>query len=736
MSTTKLPLTMPQDDEGATMRKEAQAGPKPDQADCSAGSGTGWLGLETDHRRLLEAGQDGWLHPHSGQFMLGRECFVGESAPPAARNAIVVRLVLDAKKLPRLGKDRDQRLREGGAHHVGAAGGWFAPIPLYAVTEIEVSSPEERSRLLALAGEFSNVSLPDAEIVVGRNEVLTASVSASGDVDWALPERVDAIQGAMAMAVWAVPRVDPWIEALQRALNQDAEGATEKVEWLAAPWLRFPWCDDSGLLAGDEEAQLWNAAVSSLRSPLATGKSPGQLAEAIAGRACEEGASETADSWLRRTRRVVTAEERFGPGEKDAGLAIQLVLLRPDPIEFRTWSRELPWLPPGTWWAAAVLCGWRHGYRGLDRRFRGGATLREFLATRALAASWKDHGDVPLPPDQQASLERRREEGCFSLVWGGRPVLRKRWHARAKWYTADLNDSEVVNAARQLADALRWGCFRRGVRISNARIPVSGEGSLAIDPKNGQLVVSGTVKLNLPMGAQVVEELDKDAFLRALASEAGVVPDPPTSKLEKDVGVPGLFYRREFITKEEEQELVDQIDQCKWSRQLKRGVQQYGWRYDYRQREVDASMRLGELPDWAATLAQRLVDEGLVDEPPDQLIVNEYLGNQGISAHIDQPHSFAEQVATISLLETWSMVFRDCDTRRKVGKPLERRSVAVFTGDARYRWTHEIPGRKYERELVGEKRRRIKRDRRISLTFRKVKGVDEGLFSLGGEAAV
>lgn len=735
MSTTELQLPVPRGDKGATTGVKAQAEPKPRTADGSARSQTGWLGIETDHRRLLEGGQDGWLHPHSGEFMLGRKCFVSESAHPAGRNAIMVRLVLDAKRLP--SKDRNRRIGEGETSQVGAAEGWFAPIPLYAVTEIEVSSHEERSRLLALAAEFSNVSLPDAEIVVGRTEALPASLGASGDASWKLPEKTDAIQGAMAMAAWAVPRVDPWIEALERALNQDAVGAIGRMEWLSASWLRFPWCDDSGLLPSHGEAQLWRAAVSSLRSPLATGKSPGQLAEAIAACAGEEGASETAQNWLRRTRRIVAAEEKFGPREKDAGLAIQLVLLRPEPMDFRTWSRELPWLPPGTWWAAAVLCGWRHGYRRLDRRFRGGPTLRELLATRALAASWDDRGAVPLPPVQQTPVERREEEGCFSLVWDGRPVLRKRWQGRAKWYKADLHDPEVVNAARQLAREMSWGCFRRRFRVSDSQIPVSGEGSLAIDPKVGHLVVSGTVELSLPIGAEEVEELDEDAFRRALASQAGVVADPPTSMLDGEDEVPGLVYRAEFITKEEEQDLVDEIDKRKWSRQLKRKVQQYGWRYDYRQREIDVSMHLGELPDWATALAQRLVDEGLVDEPPDQLIVNEYLGSQGISPHIDQPRSFAEKVATISLLETWSMVFRDCDTKRKIGKPLERRSVAVFTGDARYRWTHEIPGRKYERELVGEKRRRVRRDRRISLTFRKVTGVDKGLFSQdGGTAAI
>ena len=59
------------------------------------------------------------------------------------------------------------------------------------------------------------------------------------------------------------------------------------------------------------------------------------------------------------------------------------------------------------------------------------------------------------------------------------------------------------------------------------------------------------------------------------------------------------------------------------------------------------------------------------------------------------------------------MVFREKNAKRKVNQVLDRRSVAIMNGDARYRWTHEIPNRKTEPG-------RVKRGRRISLTFRKV----------------
>lgn len=181
------------------------------------------------------------------------------------------------------------------------------------------------------------------------------------------------------------------------------------------------------------------------------------------------------------------------------------------------------------------------------------------------------------------------------------------------------------------------------------------------------------------------------------------------------------MYRSEFLGGDEEAAVVREIERSGWIEELQRRVQHYGWRYDYRERAVRDSMRLGSLPGWAKSIAERLVRDGLLPEMPDQLIVNEYLGNQGISAHTDHDR-FGEEIAMISLLESWEMVFRRPEDRtRKHPVLLERRSAAVMAGEARYAWTHEIPKRKSEPAERGSSRRaRRPRGRRLSLTFRRV----------------
>ena len=65
------------------------------------------------------------------------------------------------------------------------------------------------------------------------------------------------------------------------------------------------------------------------------------------------------------------------------------------------------------------------------------------------------------------------------------------------------------------------------------------------------------------------------SFSRQLATEAGVVPDPPEcSHPEPRDTVPGLLYIPDFITEGEESALVDRIDGANWSTELRRRVQQ------------------------------------------------------------------------------------------------------------------------------------------------------------------
>ncbi len=193
----------------------------------------------------------------------------------------------------------------------------------------------------------------------------------------------------------------------------------------------------------------------------------------------------------------------------------------------------------------------------------------------------------------------------------------------------------------------------------------------------------------------------------------------PEVKDHQVAEVEGLQYIPNFITAEEEQCLLKAIDKAPWSDALRRRTQHFGYRYDYTSRDVPE--RLGPLPEWAQPIADRLVQMG--HPRPDQLIVNEYLPGQGISKHIDQPRAFGPVVASLSLGSRCVMTF---EPTRNVADAvshdvlLERCSLAVLTGPARYQWFHSIPARKADMW----KNRNLMRSRRVSLTFRAVIGGD------------
>lgn len=179
---------------------------------------------------------------------------------------------------------------------------------------------------------------------------------------------------------------------------------------------------------------------------------------------------------------------------------------------------------------------------------------------------------------------------------------------------------------------------------------------------------------------------------------------------------PDAAYSTEFISEAEQAKLIALLDSGAWSGELKRRVQHFGYRYDYKARTVTSDAYLGPLPGWLEHLGRRLVDLGYFDIQPDQVIANEYMPGQGISAHVDCEPCFGDTVVSLSLLSQCEMVFRERRSKAVLATILEPRSIITLKGASRYDWTHEIPGRKSD--MINQVR--LERSRRVSLTFRKI----------------
>lgn len=179
----------------------------------------------------------------------------------------------------------------------------------------------------------------------------------------------------------------------------------------------------------------------------------------------------------------------------------------------------------------------------------------------------------------------------------------------------------------------------------------------------------------------------------------------------------GLTYLENYISEDEADRLVQEIDAAPWRADLKRRVQHYGYRYDYKARQARREDYLGPLPELFQQMAERLTIEGYFKLVPDQVIVNEYQPGQGISAHIDCQPCFGETIASLSLLSACVMRFASQTLSQQMQLHLQSASLLVLSGDARHLWTHAIPARKMD-VFEGQKHFR---SRRLSLTFRTMK---------------
>lgn len=176
--------------------------------------------------------------------------------------------------------------------------------------------------------------------------------------------------------------------------------------------------------------------------------------------------------------------------------------------------------------------------------------------------------------------------------------------------------------------------------------------------------------------------------------------------------VPGLSLEPGWLG--DESPLLAAIDAGEWASPLRRRVQHFGHRYGYGRRGVVEPAP--PLPDWALALGERLAAEGRFATVPDQVIVNEYLPGQGISAHVDHLGSFGPVVASVTLGSGCDIDFADPVSGARVAVRADPGDLLVMTGPSRTQWRHSIAARRSDPGPSG----RIQRGRRVSVTFRTV----------------
>ena len=157
----------------------------------------------------------------------------------------------------------------------------------------------------------------------------------------------------------------------------------------------------------------------------------------------------------------------------------------------------------------------------------------------------------------------------------------------------------------------------------------------------------------------------------------------------------GFLYRTEFLTPEEERELLSAIEQVAFSEVRMHGVvarrrtAHYGWLYGYESWRITPGP---PMPDFLLPVRERCA--AFADVKTGELteaLVTEYPAGAGIGWHRDAP-MFGVVVA-LSLLGRCRLRFQrgKGDARETAEQVVEPRSIYALTGPARNQWQHSIP---------------------------------------------
>ncbi|KAK9928326.1 hypothetical protein M0R45_025469 [Rubus argutus] len=173
----------------------------------------------------------------------------------------------------------------------------------------------------------------------------------------------------------------------------------------------------------------------------------------------------------------------------------------------------------------------------------------------------------------------------------------------------------------------------------------------------------------------------------------------PVSLLDSELNIPGLYLFHDFVTANEEEELLAAVDERPWKILQKEGSSIMAMNF---------AMRQGII----SILPKR---EDVETIGLDQLTVNEYPPGVGLSPHIDTHSAFEGLIFSLSLAGPCIMEFR---RYFEGGLYLPPRSLLLLSGEARYAWHHYIPHHKIDKVKDSVIRRG---SRRVSFTLRKVR---------------
>lgn len=165
--------------------------------------------------------------------------------------------------------------------------------------------------------------------------------------------------------------------------------------------------------------------------------------------------------------------------------------------------------------------------------------------------------------------------------------------------------------------------------------------------------------------------------------------------------IEGLSIIENFETNENIITLLENINKCKWNKEISRDTMHFGKRYNYSTRSLEDTV---PIPDWFNGINSKI--EKIFGKEVEQIIINKYKTGQGIAPHIDHTGHFGSIIASFSINAEVPLIMSRSGFETETYM-MKHASLAVLKDDARYKWKHSLKNNTDKT--------------RISITFRTLK---------------